>query len=73
LKEDGFKLEKFEVFTQQDMESFRERGESLYDHRPWANNGFKEHKASSFIEPVEITPTKMNLSHRGNNSIDVFV
>jgi hypothetical protein len=73
LKEDGFKLEKFEVFTQQDMESFRERGESLYDHRPWANNGFKEHKASSFIEPVEITPTEMNLSHRGNNSIDVFV
>jgi hypothetical protein len=73
LKEDGFKLEKFEVFTEQDMESFRERGESLYDHRPWANNGFKEHKASSFIEPVEITPTEMNLSHRGNNSIDVFV
>jgi len=73
LKEDGFKLEKFEVFTQQDMESFRERGESLYDHRPWANNGFKEHKASSFIEPVEIIPTEMNLSHRGNNSIDVFV
>ena len=73
LKEDGFKLEKFEVFTQQDMESFRERGESLYDHSPWAKNGFRGLKASPFIEPVEITPTEMNLSHRGNNSIDVFV
>ncbi len=73
LKEDGFKLEKFEVFTQQDMESFRERGESLYDHRPWAKNEFRGLKESPFIEPVEITPTKMNLSHRGNNSIDVFV
>ena len=73
LKEEGFKLEKFEVFTRQDMESFRERGETLNDHSPWAKNEFREHKESPFIGSLEIPPTAMNLSHRDNNSIDVFV
>jgi hypothetical protein len=73
LKEEGFKLEKFEVFTRQDMESFRERGETLNDHSPWAKNEFREHKEPPFIGSLEIPPTAMNLSHRDNNSIDVFV
>jgi flagellar hook-length control protein FliK len=75
LKEDGFKLEKFDVFMQQDMSSFQDRGERVLQHGPWERDENRKDTISTPLETSEIspTPTIMNQSFGGSKHVDLFV
>ena len=73
LKDDGFKLEKFDVFFQQDMGSFQDREEHVFHPGPWVRDEFQEDKVSAPPDVFEINPTLMSRSHRGSKHVDLFV
>jgi hypothetical protein len=73
LESDGFKLEKFDVFVQQETRDFQDGGRHLIPHGQKSLDGFVENQASpgehSGTDPNHI----VNLFHRGNRYIDLFV
>jgi hypothetical protein len=73
LKDDGFKLEKFDVFMQQDMSSFQDREGRVLHHGPWARDEFKEDTISTPLEASEISPALMSQSYQGSKHVDLFV
>jgi hypothetical protein len=73
LRDDGFKLEKFEVLFHQDMGTLQQREENPVDHRQRSQGRLKEVKPNSSFGQLETTQMLMNLLHRGNQYIDLFV
>ena len=72
LREDGFKLENFNVLVQQDMGSFQQQEEKAVHHGLWRKRGFDEEKSLS-PKSLEVPPLVANLSHRGSIYVDLFV
>jgi flagellar hook-length control protein FliK len=72
LRDDGFNLEKFDVFVQEGMGSFQERREKWINQEERFQGGFEEDEGSS-SHPLEIATVQTNLSVRGSHYVDCFV
>jgi hypothetical protein len=71
LKEDGIRLEKFDVFVQQDMRWFQEHKEKPVDYGHWGRSEFEEDNLS--IEPAEVKHSLTVLFHPGSRYVDKLV
>jgi hypothetical protein len=66
LNEDGVRLEKFDVFVQQDMRWFQEHKEKPVDYGHWGGSEFEEDR-------LEATPIMTVLFHPGSRYVDKLV
>jgi flagellar hook-length control protein FliK len=73
LKDDGFTLEKFSVFVQQDMTSFQGRGENSIAHGQSTRTTARDDQGSQPPELSEMVPILKNLPYGDNQVIDIFV
>ena len=73
LRQDGFNLEKFDVFARQDMGWFHEPKENHVKYGQWTQGQSPEHESSLLQDRSEIGPVAIRASVEGNKSIDVFV
>jgi flagellar hook-length control protein FliK len=73
LREDGFKLEKFDVFLHQDMGSLQQQEENLIDAKQQGQGQFEEDELSLPIEELETDPIVMGIFHGGSQYLDLFV
>jgi hypothetical protein len=73
LREEGFKLEKFEVLFNQDMGLLQQREENPVDHRQRAQDRFEEGTHSPSSGQLETTQMATDFLYRGNQYIDLFI
>ena len=73
LKDDGFKLEKFDVFLHQDMGSFQDREGRVLQRGPWGRDEFRDNPISAPFEVSEISPALTSRSYQGRKHVDLFV
>jgi flagellar hook-length control protein FliK len=73
LKDDGFKLEKFDVLYQQDAGSFQDRERRSIDQEQMKQGRFNSAGTLRSVGALEGGPRITNLNSKGSNSVDVFV
>ncbi len=73
MENEGFKLEKFNVFIQQDMGSFQGRRENPIDQNPWKPSFLREQKDDNPGGMKDPLPVLEMRASRGSNYVDVFI
>jgi hypothetical protein len=72
VKQDGFHLEQFDVFVDQNMRSFQEGKGDPMDSDRWGSRS-QENRGPSFLSETEIVSTPIYSGMQGRQRIDLFI
>jgi len=73
LRQDGFNLEKFDVFARQDMGWFHQSNENHVKYGQWTQGESPEHESSLLQDRSEAGLVPIRALSEGDRFIDVFV
>jgi flagellar hook-length control protein FliK len=73
LKGDGFTLDKFDVFVQQDMKDFQDWEKNFVHYDRKSSDGLEERPTAPGEYLEADSHPLLNLFHRGNQYVDLFV